>query len=378
MKSLIYFFLIIFAASAVSCTSGKKSYVQGDYYQSVMQAVERLRKSPGHKKTKSTLSAAYPQAVQYYTDRANRYRNSSEPFKYGIVYDSYKMLNNLYEQIQRSPGALEVIPAPVSYLSELTRYQGEAAAEQYYAGEEALKTETREGAKIAFGHFHKADAYVPGYLDVHRKMEEAKMMAMLRVQVDQVPVPTWQYQVSVDFFQDQVEQFLFNYRENEFVQFFSTNDQSLDNPDQILVVQFDDFVVGMTNQFETTETLEKDSVVVGQVERRDGTKQNVYGTVKAKYTEQRREIISRGMVSMRIIDAYSNTVVLHEKFPGEFVWTSIWAGFNGDERALTKEQLRRTTLRPLPPPPPQDLFVEFCRPIYAQLQSAVRRYYHAI
>jgi hypothetical protein len=134
----------------------------------------------------------------------------------------------------------------------------------------------------------------------------------------------------------------------------------------------------MTNQFEKTEALEKDSIVVGQVEMRDGKKQNVYGTVKAKYTEHRREIISKGMVSMKIIDAYSNTVVLHEKFPGEFVWASVWASFNGDERALTKEQIRLTTQKPLPPPPPQDLFVEFCRPIYAQVQSAVRRFYNSI
>lgn len=105
---------------------------------------------------------------------------------------------------------------------------------------------------------------------------------------------------------------------------------------------------------------------------------NVYGTVKARFRENTRQVISRGLMSMRIMDAKSNTVVFHEKFPGEFVWVNKWGSFNGDERALTREQLQIANQQPMQPPPPQNLFIEFCKPIYGQFQSKVLNYYQSL
>lgn len=78
---------------------------------------------------------------------------------------------------------------------------------------------------------------------------------------------------------------------------------------------------------------------------------------------------------MRILDARTDAVLLARKFPGEFVWFSEWASFNGDERALSKEQLALCERRELAPPHPQDLFIEFTKPIYGQLSSNVREFY---
>ena len=102
----------------------------------------------------------------------------------------------------------------------------------------------------------------------------------------------------------------------------------------------------------------------------------MYSTVKATFRENTREVISKGLLSMRIMDAKSNTVVLHDKFPGEFLWINQWGSFNGDERALTKEQLHIAKQQPMQPPPPQTLFIEFCKPIYGQVTSKVNSYYH--
>ena len=44
----------------LSCTSGKKAMERGDYYQSVISAVDRLRKNPDHKKSTETLQISYP------------------------------------------------------------------------------------------------------------------------------------------------------------------------------------------------------------------------------------------------------------------------------------------------------------------------------
>jgi hypothetical protein len=383
---------------------------------------------------------AYPLAVDQFLGEVNRMKSGQDRFKNGKIVDAYKMLNNMHDEIRRCPAALEVIPNPEDFYSQLKYHAQEAAAERYTAGEEALKMGGRQYAIEAYDHFVQSDLYLPGYLDVKNKIEEALYYATLKVLVEQVPVPTMQAGLSAQFFQDQVEQFLFNYQENPFIRFYSTKDQNLKDPDQILVLQFDDFVVGQVNNNERIIETSKDSVVIAKIPKSSvstptpeekkvvichsppgnpNSKQtievavsalqahidhgdkigpcdgdagslsasssvsvpkeeyiNVYGTVKATFRENTREVISRGLLSMRIMDAKSNTVVFHEKFPGEFIWINQWGNFNGDERALTPEQLRIAEQQPMQPPPPQNLFIEFCRPIYGQVTSKVMSYYH--
>lgn len=439
MRKLSIIILVAIIGTIWSCSSSKKSFESGNYYGSVMQSVSKLRKSPNNKKTREVLSQAYPMAVDFYRDQVNRMKNSQDRFKNGKIVDAYKMLNNMHDEIRRSPAALEVIPYPEDFYSQLKYHTKEAAAERYTAGEEALAMGSRPYAIEAYHHFVNADLYEPGYLDVKNKIDEARYFATLKVLVEQVPVPSMQAGLSAQFFQDQIEQFLFNYQENEFIRFYSARDENLKDPDQILVFQFDDFVVGQVNNQERIIEASQDSVVIAKIPKSSVENQtqqeqkvtvchappgnpantqtlevgmsalqahidhgdkigscdgatpspsnsnvsvpkeeyiNVYSTVKATFRENTRQVISRGLLSMRIMDAKSNTVVLHDKFPGEFVWINQWGSFNGDERALTQEQLNIANQRPMQPPPTQTLFIEFCKPIYGQLTSKVMSYYH--
>lgn len=106
-----------------------------------------------------------------------------------------------------------------------------------------------------------------------------------------------------------------------------------------------------------------------------GDTNKVYGTVKATLYQFTKTTTSKGVVSFRIIDAKTGALLSAEKLPGEFVWVSEWATFNGDERALSAEQLKLTKLKEKPAPPPQDLFIEFTRPIYDQITTKIREFY---
>ena len=101
----------------------------------------------------------------------------------------------------------------------------------------------------------------------------------------------------------------------------------------------------------------------------------VYGTVKAKLTTSRKEIVSRGLLSMIAVDAKTNGVLSTKKFSGEYIWVSQWARFNGDERALNSQQLALCNQREQQPPQQQDLFLEFTKPIYNQLVPAIKSFY---
>ncbi len=378
MKKTRYFFLLYISGFLLFCTTSKKTYEQGNYYVSVLQAVEKLRKNPNHKKSKEVLAQSYPLAVKYLTGEIKKIESLNEDMKYSQLMDVYIKLNDLYDEIRRCPAALKVIPEPLEFYREMSAVKQNAAAEQYYEGEKLLKSGNRQDAKRAYQYFLKSNEYDPGFRDVEEKIREAKYVATLKVLVEQVHVPSVQYDISIRFFQDQIEQFLFNYNENPFVRFYAPNDPSLKNPDQILILQFDDFKVGQTNNFQKIYEVKKDSVIVGKTRLENGRTVNVYGTAKAKFIENKREVISEGLLSMKIIDAYSNTVVLHEKFPGRFVWSTMWGSYNGDEKALSKEQLRISEMKPVPPPPSQELFVQFCKPIYSQIVRKIKAYYRNI
>lgn len=102
---------------------------------------------------------------------------------------------------------------------------------------------------------------------------------------------------------------------------------------------------------------------------------DVYGTVKATVFIYTKTITSNGVLDFKILDGASGSVITQEKMPGEYVWVTQWATFNGDERALTPEQLELSKLKEAPPPSNQDLFIEFTRPIYDQMIDKVRSYY---
>jgi hypothetical protein len=376
MRHLHYLFFIGIIVYFSNCSSGKKTLEKGNYYQSSVQAVERLRRNPNHSKSKEVLVNSYPLAVKYYTDRIYNFKHSNDPYKSGKMIDQYEMLNALYEQIMRSPGALSVIPDPNKYYDEIRQLTEMAAEERYQSATRALALNTRESAKDAYYDYIKATQYIPNYKDTGEKIEEALDIATLKIVVDQISVPTVNFKLSVDFFQDQVDEFLFHYNNNPFVKFYSTKDTWLENPDQIMVIMFDQFTVGNTNNLQKTHIAENDSVEVGTVTMEDGTEKPVIGEVKAEYTEYTREIISNGLLSMKILEAQTQRIIMHEKFPGEFVWVSKWASFNGDERALTREQIKLTKHKPVNPPPPQDLFIEFTKPIYNQITSTVSNYYN--
>ena len=360
------------------CSSGKKALERGDYYEAVLKSISRLRKNADHKKSAESLKQSYPLALEWLEDEAENHITTNDNFKWKDALASYQKINNMYEQIRKAPGAKRVIANPKNYYSKITELKKKAAKESYDAGIAAMLNDNREDAKRAYYLFREANEFVPGYEEVNDFIAQSKFNATLKVIVEQIPVPT-RYQLSANFFQDKVEEFLRSGRASgEFVRFYTpmeADGEQLANADQILKIQFDDFVVGQEYVKSDTETIEKDSVEVGKITLEDGTKKPVLGTVKAKITTYRKEVKSEGRVSMQILDANSDAIIKHEKFNGTYIWKSQWGSYNGDSRALSKEQLNITERKEGHPPPPQDMFVNFTKPIYNQLTNKVRGFY---
>lgn len=377
MKKIHIFLFFVTPVLFFDCTSGKKAFEQGDYYSAVLKAVNRLRQNPGHKKSKETLRKGYPLALQTIEQDASNKLSSNAPFKYRDALKSFELINVMYEEIRRSPGALKVVPNPKDYYDKIAEMKQRAAVESYDAAMTALNRGTREDAKQAYYLFSDVQNFVPDYKDVRNRIEEAHFKATLKVVVEQIPVPT-RYELSARFFQDKIEEYLHShFRSNPFVRFYTPKEAKQENlkyVDQYLRLQFDDFTVGETHLLKDTETITKDSVKVGSVTV-EGKQVDAFGTVSAKLTKWKKQVVSNGMFSMAIYDGHTDAVLSHNKFNGEFVWFSEWGNFNGDEKALDAEHLKICKNSEVPPPPPQQMFIEFTRPIYDQLLSAVNSFY---
>lgn len=362
---------------AIGCSSGKKAYEKGNYFEAVMQAVGRLRQNPDHSKSKEILKQSYPMALNWYETDAQNQIASNASNKWRNALEAYDKMNQMYEAIRQSPGALKVIKEPKSFYNEIGPLKEKAAEEIYNAGITSLMKGTREDAKRAYFNFVEANRFVPGYKDVIEYLDKAKLEATLHVVVEQLAVPT-RYSLTGGFFQDKIEEYLNqNYPDRGFVKFYSSkniNISQLPKVDQILQLQFDDFSIGNTTISEKEETLKKDSVKVGEA-KVDGKTIPVYNTVTAKLTTTRKIILSKAMLSMIIVDGKSKGVLTHQKFQGEYTWESSWGKFNGDERALTDLHLALCKRREQQPPPAQDLFFEVTKPIYNKLTPAINNFY---
>lgn len=364
--------LVLFA-----CSSGKKAYEKGNYYDAVLKSVSRLRQNPDHAKSLEALKNAYPLAVEFYENEAQNEIASNSNYKWKNAIQSYGYINTMYEAIRQCPGCKKAVSNPKNYYAEIAPLKEKAADESYTAGIDALMKGNRNDAKKAYFNFVDVQNYVPGFKDVVEYLDKAKDVATLKVIVEQIPVPA-RYNLSGGFFQDKVEEFLrSNYTEGTFIKFYTPEEASivsLPSADQIIRIQFDDFSVGNSSLKEKEETVTRDSVKVGEA-KVDGKTVPVYNTVKAKFTTYRKELTSSGLLSMIVVDAKTKGVLAHRKFNGEYVWVSQWARFNGDDRALSDQQIKMTKLREQQPPNPQDLFLEFTKPIYNQLVPAIKGFY---
>src|SRR5687767_8388115 len=95
---LLFFSLILLFIA--SCSSGKKAFEKGDYYEAVAKAVQRLKQKPDHDKSKETLKSAYPLALQQLEQEAENMLASNDMFKHRNTIGVYQRINSLAEIVK--------------------------------------------------------------------------------------------------------------------------------------------------------------------------------------------------------------------------------------------------------------------------------------
>ena len=369
-------FLILVTFIIVSCSSGYKALKRGDYYQATIDAVEKLRMSPKSEKAQLVIQKAYPLAQQNALREIENAKLRNDVSNYETIVYQYERLNKMAADIYASPKAYELIPNPTEYHAQLSEARNRAADQYYNLANKALNIGTLEQSRLALKFFQQANSFSYGYKDVLNMMEEARFQSTLRIAVEK-PSTSPNYQLTADFFSDNLIADISKRFENNLIRFYNFDEYSNNSkvsPHQYLVLNFEDFSVGNVFDSKNTTDVKRDSVKVGTATIQ-GKKVDVFNTVTAKFNSYRREIKSRGILSVRIYDNHDK-LIQQRNFGGEYIWITTWANFNGDERALTQAQKQACNQSPEIPPPHQAMFIEFTKPIYTQAYNYIYNFYN--
>ncbi len=363
-----------------SCSTGRKSLQQGDYYDAITKAASRLSNDPNNRKASEVVRDGYPLAVTFYQEQIDQILTGNDPFKWKQTLGIMQTVNQMSDQIRRIPAARQLVPNPKTYTSEMTDVQNRAAQEFYDAGMDELSRNTRESAKQAFFHFQNADGLVRGYKDTQQKMLESKELATLNVVVEQIPV-NGKYEYSAQFFYDNVFQMLNQqFQEKDFVHFFSpeqADKSNLKNPDMVLQMGFYDFFIDRPQHFEEDKDLSRQIDEQYQVKiTRDSTVTRTRQVIKkGKIKIVTDQVASGGVLELKAVEFQSQKIVFTDKIPGQYTWENKYGVFIGDEEVLDKNLAAIVNNKVLTPPASQDMFVLFTKPIFNQLSSKLTSYF---
>ncbi|TKG97186.1 hypothetical protein EYV94_01800 [Puteibacter caeruleilacunae] len=380
MGKLNYLLLVLVVVVVGACSSGKVAYEKGDYYDAVIKSVNRLRSNPSNRKALYTIENAYPMAVQYYQDEIDQTLTLNQPFKWTKVVGYLERVNRMASEISRSPAAKSLVREVKQYGKELADARLKAAEEQYIAGMELLKEDDRMKAREACSYFERCQRFVPGFKDVKNRIAEAIDRGTVKVIVEPIVVRMKKYQISADYFYDELMAYLYRQHSKEkFLRFYSPDDAAaskVDYPDHLVQMEFRNLYIGRPRIHESVnDVASADSVKVGEVKLKDGSKLPVLGIVKARLHVFTMEVISEASLEVKVSDFQANKLLWRNQVPAEFLWVDQWGNFNGDVRALTAEEVILCEKKPLPPPNDQHMFVEISRILYDQTMEKLRNFY---
>ena len=116
---------------ATSCSSGYRAYKKGDYYKAAFDAVDHLKSSPNSDKAEFVLTKTYPLALQMAQREIEKAKLNNSPNNYEDVVYHYEKINQLADNIYRTPAANRVIAKPTEFPAELSEARKVAAGQVY-------------------------------------------------------------------------------------------------------------------------------------------------------------------------------------------------------------------------------------------------------
>lgn len=366
-----YFILLLSSTLLLACSSGKARMERGQYDLAVYEAVKRLQQNPDHNKASSVLKKSYKLAVNQHFDNIEGIKISNDANKWPMIVNELNRIEQLNLRIKNLPDYQKHVKLH-DVREDLATAKSEASAVHYSRGLLLMEKGTKPDARLAYDEFLLAETYKPEDPQILDKLLEAKEAGTVNVVIE-YPSQDQNYGVNPQTLYFQIQNYTGDIR-YEFLRFIS-----YDNPyyeaDEVIQIMMDQLNMGQVFVDRRTEHLIKDDVLIGHTQINDSTTAPVYGKVTAEYRQYTKRLKCNGVLIMNRMDASSGSIISTHRFPATYNWVSEWADFRGDQRALSKEQLRIANAEEPPPPDPQWLFSELSRPMYSAATQQILRFF---
>ncbi|CAN5368460.1 hypothetical protein BH09BAC3_BH09BAC3_33590 [soil metagenome] len=339
MQKILLLVLVVLFIGA--CSSGKSALKKGDYYDAVLESINRLRGSPDNKKAVAVLTQGYPLAIENIDANIQNGIAANDPRKWRNAVRGYEQINYINNQIKTSPGAMRVISKPATRFNELADVKTKAAEESYQDGISELMKNTRDDAKQAYFNFKDASNYQPGYRESIEMMTQSEFNATLRVAYEEINASRYNYGSL---------QPMINSLQRQFLSFRPASQKDTVPPHQFVRLVFNGYREDSQASITSNSEEVKKDIKVGEKKGADGKTQDVMETVTAKVTYFHKVRRSSSEAMVTITDVQSNGILQNENINGNANWQYDWAVFSGDVRALSTSQLNLTKLREANPP----------------------------
>jgi tetratricopeptide (TPR) repeat protein len=376
------FYSTIFIAVSMllfSCKSATKLYEKGRYDEAVEVAAKKLQKDPDDRKLLDVLQSAYRYAVDDHESQIRNHSASNNELKWEWVYAEYSSLQRLYESIRKSPGVFQAVN-PTDYSSYLVTYREKAGEVRYDRGLYLMSSNNKLDYRKAYREFQTALNFIPGDIGIRQKMEEAYNSAVVNVIVSQLEQRS-SYQYSshssrYQTFDDNIVRYLQQNNSNEFVRYYSEYEARNRNvrPDHLVDVRFSSINVGRSQDDRSTRTVYKDVVVKETVYRPDSIIKE-YAKVQAKITTTKRTLRSEGLIVVTVRDQ-NNRTVWNDNFSGQHFWTTEFASYTGDARALTESDKQLVNRNAEPPPREEEIIRCIMDEIQSKAECGIKDYFN--
>jgi hypothetical protein len=362
-----------------ACKSPGKAFDKGDYTAAIERSVRKLQKDPRDAEAKRILQSAYTYAVQQHEEKIRNLSGLHSDNRWEQVYYQYVQLQKLHDKIYEAPAAVQAV-RPVNYTSYLATYRDKSAEAHVQKAARLLEeNDDRTAYREAYYELRKALKFRPEDHGILKKLEEAKEAATVTVLlVPMDAVGNTRYNTSYAFrnFERELVRTVRNGINNEFLQFTTlaeNRNSDRNGPDEVIEMRLGAFNIGRPYDESKTRTVEKEVVVKEIVYSKDSVVKE-YAKVQARITTTKRLLRSTSDMYLNILDG-ERRVLWNDQVRAEHRWTTEFATFTGDERALSDNDKALVNKSQKTPPRDEEIEESLLDRLASEVTQRLRSYY---
>ena len=323
-----------------SCKSTKDYLLRSDEDKTLYDVLKKLNKQSSDASATAALPIVYKQVQQRHLKKISTYKNAYEIDKWDKLYNEYILLQQMYDAIDNSPAARQLI-SPANYYNEITEIKRSAAQDYYQLGETYLQANNRENAKKAYSAFKKSDSWEKDFKDSRSKMDKAYNSSIINVLVNPVQDNSFffnsgwgntGYNYSNEYFQQNLIRDLGGkYATRYPARFYSDWEARRDNiePDWVVDLTLRNMDIPRPSVYNYSRNVSK------QIQSgKDTSGKPVYQTVYATLDIQKQSFNARAQMDVNIVDVSSRRNIAYNSYTDNYNWVEEKATFTGDRRAL--------------------------------------------